>query len=178
MRRLCAGLVRLSARLIDENFDGMWLTLLFLAAWPSLTLAGQSPPIPLTKTEPAFQALIALLQRASQSRDAPAVYAHLSSNYYLDRDFGGVFDPNASPVHNFSATFQFDNSRLRPEFKDYGWNKFRNALASTQFELKPDGQLCAPHEALDRKPFPHSQLCFRRSSKGQWQIAGHINAGD
>jgi hypothetical protein len=43
---------------------------------------------------------------------------------------------------------------------------------------RPDGQLCMPHGALARKPFPHSHLCFRKNEDGAWRIAGHINGGD
>lgn len=139
--------------------------------------AAESKPIPLRNTEPQFQEFIASLRTAAQSKDASAVHGVLASDYYISRDFGGSFDPSAPPIQNFSVNFQFDNAKLRPEYQDHGWVEFRRAISGKTFEKKADGQLCTPHGAQDRKPFPHSQLCFRKHDAG-WRIQGHINGGD
>lgn len=140
-------------------------------------LAADSKPIPLRATEGQFQDFIAALKAAARKKDASAVYAMLAPDYYIARDFGGSFDPSAAPAQNFSANFEFNNDKLRPEYKDHGWTTFWRALAGRNFEKKRDGQLCTPHAAQDRKPFPHSQLCFRKFNDG-WKIQGHINGGD
>lgn len=151
----------------------------FLLATASIAArAGASAPIPLQEAEPALRQFISMLRDAAQRKDAAPIHAALAPDYYIARDFGGSFDPAAPPLSNFRVTFEFDNARLRPEYADHGWKAFRRALSSNRFEKKPDGQLCLPHGALEHKPFPHSQLCFRKGKDGAWMIAGHINGGD
>lgn len=159
--------------------SGMVPAAVFLMA--AATMANQavaSVPIPLHRTEPSFREFISMLRESARRKNATPIHAVLAPDYYIARDFGGMFDPSAPPVRNFSASFEFDNARLRPEYKDHGWNEFRRALSGNHFEKKSDGQLCAPHSALERKPFPPSQLCFRKDNDGAWRIAGHINGGD
>lgn len=144
----------------------------------AFALAAQSPALPLAATEPAFQALLASLRKAANARDAQAIHDALARDFYVERDFGGAYDPTASPVQNFRSVFEFDDSKLRPEYKGNGWKELRRALAPNFVERKRDGQLCLPHGAQDRKPAPHAQLCFRRSNATHWKIAGYIHGGD
>lgn len=140
-------------------------------------IAAESKPIAYRATERSFQQFIDSLQAAARRKDAQAVHAVLAPNYYIARDFGGSFDPAASPIQNFSTSFQFDNAELRAEYKDHGWKEFREIISGRSFEKKRDGQICTPHGALDKEPYPDSQLCFRKLSEG-WRIQGHINGGD
>lgn len=140
-------------------------------------IAAESRPIPLRTTERQFQEFIASLKYAARKKDATAIYALLAPDYYIHRDYGGSFDPSATPVRNFSASFQFDNDNPDPKYKDYGWTEFRGAISGTNFERKRNGEVCTPHGALDKKPFPDSQLCFRKLRDG-WRIQGYINDGD
>ena len=155
----------------------MCIPLLAAALYPVHAMAAESKPVALRATEKSFQQVIASLRIAAQKKNAQAVYALLAPNYYIARDFGGSFDPTASPIQNFSASFQFDNAELSAEYKDHGWKEFREIISGQSFEKKRDGQLCTPHGALDKEPFPHSQLCFRKLRNG-WRIQGHINGGD
>lgn len=124
--------------------------LLVLALCPSHAMAAESKPIAFHATEKSFQQFIVALQTAARKKNAADVYALVAPNYYIRRDFGGSYDPAASPIHNFSASFQFDNSQLRKEFKDHGWKEFREMVSGRRFEKKHDGQLCTPHGALDK----------------------------
>lgn len=151
--------------------------LLLVFFFTSDVFAAESKPIQLPTTERQFQDFIASLKAAAQKKDASAVYAVLAPDYYVSRDFGGLFDPSAPPIRNFSANFEFNNANLRPEYRDHGWIEFQRAISSKTFEKKGDGQLCAPHGALDNKPFPYSQLFFRKHREG-WKIQSHINGGD
>lgn len=144
---------------------------------PAGVTAAESNPIPLQATEKSFQRFIVTLKAAARKKDPLVIYALLASDYYMARDFGGSFDPAASPIKNFSASFEFNNENLSPQFKDHGWSEFRTAIFGRTFEKKRDDQLCTPHGALDKKPFPHSQLCFRKFKDG-WRIQGYINGGD
>jgi hypothetical protein len=139
--------------------------------------AADSNPVLLSNTEPEFQRFLQSLKNASSIKDASFIYAQLASDYYMERDFGGSFAPSASPTKNFSASFPFNNADLAPEYKDHGWREFRRAISGKALEKKKDGQLCMPHGALDRVPFPDSQLCFRKKA-GSWKIQGQINGGD
>jgi hypothetical protein len=147
------------------------------AVLTGIAMAAESKPIAPSNTEPGFQRFLEALKKASRSKNASFIYAQLASDYYIDRDYGGSFDPAASPTQNFSASFQFNNYSLSPEFKDHGWREFRRAISGKSLEKKTDGQLCIPHGALETKPFPDSQLCFRKIS-GRWKIQGHIKGGD
>lgn len=151
------------------------LILVFIAAGHAS--AAGSKPIRLPNTERQFQEFIASLKAAAQHKDSAAVYLLLAPDYYIARDFGGTFDPSASAIQNFSANFEFNSANLRPEYKDYGWVEFRRAVSGKNFEQKADGQLCTTRGDREAKPFPHSQLCFRKNREG-WRIQGHINAGD
>lgn len=153
------------------------LAFCLLSLYAGSMLAAESKPIPLPATEGPFQDFIAALKAAARKKDAAAVHALLAPDYYIARDFGGSFDPSAAPAQNFSANFEFNNDKLRPEYRDHGWTAFRRAIAGRQFERKRDGQLCTPHGAQDRKPFPQAQLCFRKFNDA-WKIQGHINGGD
>lgn len=138
--------------------------------------AAESKPIPLSGTEPQFQRFMRALKDASRTKDASFIYAQLASDYYIERDYGGSFDPAASPTENFSASYPFNNADLAPEHKDRGWREFRRAISGQALEKK-DGQLCIPHGALDKEPLPDSQLCFRKIA-GSWKIQGQVNGGD
>ncbi|MES2047806.1 MAG: hypothetical protein V4447_05360 [Pseudomonadota bacterium] len=152
--------------------------LLFLVLiYSSTVIAAESKPISLHSTEHQLQDFIASLKFSVQKKDSSAVYALLAPDYYIVRDFGGSYDPSAPPIRNFSANFEFNNDKLRPEYKDNGWVEFRRAISGVNFEKKRDGQLCTPHGALDKKPFPYSQLCFRKFNE-DWKIQGYINGGD
>jgi hypothetical protein len=159
------------------DFSAICIALFVHTLYPDHALAAESKPIAFRATEKSFQRFIAGLRAAAQIKDANAVYAVLAPNYYIARDFGGSLDPAASPTQNFSMSFEFNNAKLRAEFKDHGWNEFREMISGRKFEKKRDGQLCAPHGALDKEPFPESQLCFRKLHEG-WRIQGHINGGD
>ncbi len=153
------------------------LTLLCMAcALP--TLAAESSPLSLSSTKPAFQSFLASLRRAAKTKDTKTIYGALAKNFYVKRDFGGGYDPLASPENNFSAIFEFDNTKLRPEYQDHGWMEFRKALAYTKLERKQEGQPCFPHGAQDRKPVPHPQLCFRRTKPAGWRLSGYVHGGD
>jgi hypothetical protein len=150
---------------------------LLVFLWSSTAHAAESKSIELSKTEPEFQRFIQSLKKAAMAKNASLIHAKLASDYYIERDFGGSFDPSASPIKNFSANFPFDNAVLAPEYKDHGWRSFRQAISGKALERKKDGQLCIPHGALDTKPFPNSQMCFRKKAEG-WRIQGQINGGD
>lgn len=151
----------------------MLLTLLLTG----FAIAAESKPIALFRTEPEFQRFLQSLKHATKIKDASFIYAHLASDYYIGRDYGGSFNRSVSPTQNFSRNFQFDNAELGPEYKNHGWREFRRAISGKALEKKKDGQLCIPHGALDAEPFPDSQLCFRKKA-GNWKIQGHINGGD
>jgi hypothetical protein len=151
--------------------------LLVLSFYAGQVFAADSRPIPLHETESQFRDFIASLKVAAQKKNLRAVYAVLAPDYYIARDFGGSFDPSASPTRNFSANFEFNNDNLRSEYKNFGWVEFTRAISGRSFERKRDGQLCTPHGALDKKPFPYPQLCFRKFKDG-WKIQGYINGGD
>lgn len=153
------------------------LVLLMILAAPVVN-AADSRPLSLAQTPAGFHLLIKDLRVAAKKKDANAIYARLAKDYYIRRDHGGTFDPKASAQTNFGWTFQLDNSKLRPEYKDYGWNGFSKRINEQKFERKKNGQICMPHGAMDKKPFPHGQLCFRKGKGGKWLIAGHINGGD
>lgn len=150
---------------------------LIISLYAGCAIAAESKPIPLHITERPFQDFIAALKIAAQKKDSSAIYALLAADYAISRDFGGAFDPSAPPIQNFRVNFEFNNDNLRPEYQDHGWVEFRRMISGGSFERKRDGQLCTPHGALDKKPFPRSQLCFRKFSDG-WKIQGYINGGD
>ena len=164
-------------RRMSCDLNAVCVVLLVIALCPVQAVAAESSPIAYHATEKSFQQFIASLRTAARERDASAVYALLASDYYIARDFGGLFDPTASPIQNFSASFEFNNANLAAEYKNLGWIEFQEMISGRNFEKKRDGQLCTPHGALDKKPFPHSQLCFRKLN-GRWRIQGHINGGD
>jgi hypothetical protein len=151
--------------------------MLLVLLLPGPFVAAESKPVSLSSMEPEFQRFLQSLKIASRKRDASFIYLQLASDYYLERDFGGSFDPSASPAKNFSASFPFNNADLAPEYKDRGWREFRRAISGKSLERKNDGQLCVPHGALDAKPYPESQLCFSKKT-GKWKIQGQINGGD
>ncbi|VXB25504.1 hypothetical protein [Massilia sp. 9I] len=168
------GLFRWSSR---AGFAAICIPVLVATLCPVGAVAAESKPISFSATDKSFQQFIGSLRVAARDKDAQAVYALVAPNYYIARDFGGSFDPAASPIQNFSTSFQFENTKLGVKYKDHGWKEFREMISGRNFERKRDGQLCTPHGALDREPFPCSQLCFRKLSNG-WRIQGHINGGD
>jgi hypothetical protein len=148
-----------------------------LLAFTGATLAAQSHPIPMGKTDKALQKMVAQLRQAVKDRNAPLVYSVLAPDFYVARDFGGAYDLNATPVKNFSTVFEFDDTKLRPEYAGQGWHKLGKAMAGNQWEIKRDGQWCLPYGAKDRKPVPHEQLCWRKYVLG-WKLQGYIHGGD
>src|SRR4051794_23300294 len=108
--------------------------LLVLSFCAGQVFAADSPPIPLQETERQFQNFIASLKAAVQKKNSRAVYAVLAPDYYVARDFGGSFDPSASPTRNFSANFELNNDNLRPEYKNFGWIEFKRAISGQRFE--------------------------------------------
>ena len=137
-----ATTVTMQPRLLNSR--AIYVLLLGIVFCPGRAMAAESKPIPFHTTEKSFQQFIISLQIAAQKKNAPGVYAVVAPNYYIDRDFGGSYDPAASPIQNFSASFQFDNTQLGKEFKDHGWKEFREMVSGRRFEKKRDVQLCTP----------------------------------
>ena len=125
-----------------------------------------------------FQEFIERLRQAVQEKNIEAINAAISPKFYIARDFGGMFDPQASPAKNFSSCYQLNNSKLFPEYKDSGWRALAKVLSGNVFERVETGEICTPYGAMEKRPFPHEQLCFAAEKKSSWTITGHINGGD
>ena len=132
----------------------------------------------LKQTPAKFQVFIKKLRLAVNKRDAATVNTLISQDFYIDRDFGGIFNPEASPKENFAFCYPLDNSLLLPEYKDSGWHALEKVVSSDLFERVGQAEICSPYCAMSKKPFPHEQLCFDAAKEGNWMISGYIGGGD
>lgn len=151
--------------------------LLFSSVCGAIAFAADSPPVAMSKVDQSLRQLVLQLRQSVRQHDANRIHAALAPDFDVTRDFGGVYDPAATPVQNFSAIFEFDNTKLRPEYKDHGWQRLGQALTGNRFEVKRDGLWCLPHGAQDKWPVPHEQMCFRKYASG-WKIQRYIHGGD
>jgi len=133
--------------------------------------------ISLEDTSKDFQDFIQRLRQAVSDKKASVVNSALSKDFYIQRDFGGVYSPEISSAENFSYCYQLDNSKMFPEYKDTGWNGLEKVLNKPFFE-RIDAEICTPYGAREMKPYPHEQLCFAKSDQGKWRISGFVNGGD
>lgn len=137
-----------------------------------------SEPIEWDKTEPEFQKFIKALQDAADGKKPFPIYRVISPAYQIERDFGGMFNPTVNAVVNFSWSFPFDDELLFPEYKGHGWAAFKEKMSHKLFDTMPRGELCAPSGAMVDLPVPSGQLCFGKTTHGDWQITRHILGGD
>ena len=176
--RLCA------ARARTLGIAGFVLLTALIQSPIPLMASGEAAPKPmqLEKTPAAFQQFIKTLRQAAIQKNLHPIYRAISPTYKIELDFGGSFDPAANAIVNFSMSFPFDNSDLRPEFKDHGWTTFRRRISHDNFDETASGEICAPGGAADAAPLPIAQLCFGPGSgsapSDQWRITRHINGGD
>ena len=139
------------------------------------SIAAESRQVPLTELPSAFRILITELRSVIKGRDKEKVYSFVAPDYFIKRDFGGDFDAHAPAVQNFSMDFQFDNSKLGAEYQDHGWKTLERFINQKMFVKQKSGEIWTP--AAKRQP-PETQLCFRKTTKGNWVIAGIIRGGD
>ncbi|NQW02378.1 MAG: hypothetical protein HQ483_21925 [Rhodospirillales bacterium] len=145
-----------------------------------LIAGGNNVPetLQLETTEPEFQKLIKTLRQAAEQKKPYPIYSSISPMFRIERDFGGIFDPTANAIVNFSSSFPFDNDLLFPEYKDYGWTAFQETVSYDKFEKSPEGELCVPAGAMDVRPYPIGQLCFGRGPRNTWRINRYLKGGD
>lgn len=128
---------------------------------------------------PSLQKFLTSLNAAAQQKDKAFVYARVAADYRIYRDFGGVYEEAASNIDNFSYPFQFDNSKLSPEYKDHGWEAFGEAISIEQFQMSPNSkaEVCEKI-SYDENEFPNQVLCFKQRQDKTWVISSIINGGD
>jgi len=146
-------------------------------ASPSKNKTNDPDRLSLEDAPKGFQGLIQRLRQAVNDKKASVINSALSKDFYIERDFGGVYSPDVSPAENFSYCYQLDNSKMFPEYKDTGWNALEKVLNKPLFE-RVDAEICTPYGAREMKPYPHEQLCFVKSNQGEWRISGFVNGGD
>ena len=95
----------------------------------TLMIAGSgsisAQPLKFEQLNVDLQTLILTLRQAAVARDADTIYAALAWNYKIERDFGGVYLQFERPQVNFSATYQFNNNKLMPDYQDTGWKNLK-----------------------------------------------------
>ncbi len=138
----------------------------------------QSKRLEFGQIDGELQALIVKLRLAAIEHDAAIIYSALAWNYKIERDFGGAYLDYENPEVNFSSNYQFDNNKMSPQYKDSGWRKFEEDITNNTFEQKESDEICSPYSAMEHKPVPLGQLCFKKNFLLGWQISKHINGGD
>jgi len=161
------------------SFTFLILSFLLQGTVPLKAQSGLSGvPFFFEETEATFQAFIKTLREAAEQKNPYPIYRAVSPLYIIERDFGGIFDPTANAIVNFSASFPFDNEMLFPEYKNYGWNAFQEKLMHLEFERKDTGEMCVPAGATEVRPYPLGQLCFAKGARREWKITRYIKGGD
>lgn len=132
------------------------------------------------RADKALLELIKDLRKAVDARDMAFVHRKISKQFMLYRDFGGMYSNKLSHIQNFHGAFELDNTRLFPEYRDYGWKKLAAALKMKKFEVSSfaKGEICGPAGAMDHRPYPDPQLCFKKQDDGRWLISSYIYGGD
>jgi len=151
----------------------------FIAVFLLLGLYGNVAHGSKSETYPSLREFITSLNVAIQRKDKAFVYARVATDYMIYRDFGGVYNEAASNIDNFSYPFQFDNSKLSPEYKDHGWQAFGEAISIDQFQVSPNSkaEVCEKI-SYDDNEFPSQVLCFKQRQDKTWVISSIINGGD
>ena len=102
-------------------------------------------------SDSAFLGVLAGLREAIARRDASAVLARIDDDFFIERDFGGIYDPEASARENFSSVYALDNTKLRAEYRDSGWRQLERDLSAPFFAK--DGRVCGPPEVQVDPPY-------------------------
>jgi hypothetical protein len=84
-------------------------------------------------TDPSLATFRGKLDTIAKARDLNAMKGLLGPSFFWERDFGGGYDANASPMQNLTVALSLDDAELEPEYKGSGWRRLRAIVASEMF---------------------------------------------
>jgi hypothetical protein len=141
----------------------------------SLLFSAQS----LSQTPASLTLFIQQLNLATNRHDAEYIYANIMHDFKIHRDFGGLYKANASYIENFNTVFTLDNSILRKEYKDLGWQELSQQLTLRKLQVSPyDKNERCQRLVVNSQGIANSVLCFKQNPEQQWRISSFIYGGD
>lgn len=131
------------------------------------------------KSYSSLQDFLSQLKQAVDAKDERFVLDRVAQDFMIYRDFGGMYNENSSHIENFNAVFPFDNSKLMPEYKDWGWQELASLIEIDAFQNSPYSktETCGQID-YDENDFPSTVLCFRQTNNTAWSISSIIYGGD
>lgn len=94
----------------------------------------------------SLRAFISDLKEFTAEKDLTAISRNVSEDFYLSRDFGGVFDPAKSGSDNFIEILSLDDSKLAQDYVGSGWKMLESLLQNESYQMV-EGDVCAPANA-------------------------------
>lgn len=98
----------------------------------------------------SLMSFISRLEELAEKKDLSNLLARVEKQFYISRDFGGMYNPEQSYEQNFINIFSLDDSMLRQEFRGSGWTMLKKLLNERSFQ-KVNGDICSPANALPVK---------------------------
>ncbi len=127
---------------VPETYDGIGTDRSAVGSAPSEPKSVRWAPGQATIEDAAFDEVLDRLRRAVENRDAETVLAHVDAGFFIERDFGGIFDADAPAQENFNAAYPLDNTYLAEAYRDLGFRLLHHDLGSRFMAV--DDRVCGP----------------------------------
>jgi len=111
------------------------LLLLFAAAPLAFAKAARVPVTPPANivTDPSLAAFRAKLGEIGKAHDIKSLKSQVATTFFWERDFGGGYQPKATPLQNLIAALSLDDAKLDKEYQGSGWRRLERIVASSTF---------------------------------------------
>lgn len=152
----------------------VFFTIIFM----SCVLHAQENEVSLANTDSAFIEIVTDLRTAVAKKEPFPIVRAISSNFKIERDFGGISNDNENSVVNFLMIFPLDGFEVREEYKDVGWEQLKSILSSNTVIKRSKTNLCMPQGQYMNDLILDELLCFTKSNSGTWRISSYVSAGD
>lgn len=143
-----------------------------------MLLQAKDRKVALINTDKQFIEIVATLQQSVIVKNPFPILRSLSTNFEIERDFGGLYNQEESSVVNFLLIFPLDEFNVREEYQGVAWQQLKKILQSNIVIERSKVNLCLPNGKYQNDIVLDEMLCFTQADSGAWKISSFVNAGD
>jgi hypothetical protein len=141
-------------------------------------LQGKERVVKLVDTDKKFIEVVTILKNSIQIKDPFPILRSVSSQFEIERDFGGLYNSENNSVVNFLVIFPLDEFDIAEEYQGVSWKELMKILQSQVVIERSETNLCLPNGRYHNDIVLDEMLCFTLTELGVWKVSSFVNAGD
>lgn len=150
---------------------------ILIVSIPSL-LQAKEREVALINTDKQFIETVATLKKSVAIKDPFPILRLVASDFTIERDFGGLYNPDENAVVNFLIVFPLDELNVTEAYQGGGWKQLKNILQSKIVIERNKTNRCLPNGRYRNDIVLDEMLCFTQAESGIWKVSSFVNAGD